>query len=105
MAIKPWREVVTPHPDVASGGYEQAEFAADLAQVVAGAADLEYQDPQEFFARTYLTEGMKRLLITAVRRLAGGGGAPIVQLKTAFGGGKTHTMLALYHLLSQRTEV
>ena len=101
MALKPWREVVTPHPDVASGGYEQAEFAADLAQVVTGDADLEYQDPQEFFARTYLTEGMKRLLVTAVRRLAGGGGAPIVQLKTAFGGGKTHTMLALYHLLDR----
>ena len=101
MALKPWREVVTPHPDVASGGYEQAEFAADLAQVVAGDADLEYQDPQEFFARTYLTEGMKRLLLTAVRRLTGGGGAPVVQLKTAFGGGKTHTMLALYHLLGR----
>ena len=101
MTLKPWREVVTPHPDVASGGYEQAEFAADLAQVVAGAADLEYQDPGEFFARTYLTEGMKRLLVTAVQRLAGAGGAPIVQLKTAFGGGKTHTMLALYHLLGQ----
>ena len=99
MTPKPWREVVTPHPDVASGGYEQAEFAADLAQVVAGAADLEYQDPREFFARTYLTEGMKRLLVTAVRRLSGDGGTPIVQLKTAFGGGKTHTMLALYHLL------
>ncbi len=105
MTLKPWREVVTPHPDVASGGYDQAEFAADLAQVVAGEADLEYQDPQEFFARTYLTEGMRRLLVTAVRRLTGRGGAPIVQLKTAFGGGKTHTMLALYHLLSQRTEV
>ena len=101
MALKPWREVVVPHPDVASGDYDQAEFAADLAQVVAGTADLEYQDAREFFARTYLTEGMRRLLVTAVRRLTGGGGAPIVQLKTAFGGGKTHTMLALYHLLSQ----
>ena len=101
MALKPWREVVVPHPDVASGDYDQAEFAADLAQVVAGTADPEYQDAREFFARTYLTEGMRRLLVTAVRRLTGGGGAPIVQLKTAFGGGKTHTMLALYHLLSQ----
>ena len=101
MALKPWREVVVPHPDVASGDYHQAEFAADLAQVVAGTADPEYQDAREFFARTYLTEGMRRLLVTAVRRLTGDGGAPIVQLKTAFGGGKTHTMLALYHLLSQ----
>ena len=101
MALKPWREVVVPHPDVASGDYDQAEFAADLAQVVAGDAGLEYQDAREIFARTYLTEGMRRLLVTAVRRLTGDGGAPIVQLKTAFGGGKTHTMLALYHLLSQ----
>ena len=91
------------NPDVASGHYDQAEFAADLAQVVAGTADAEYQDAGEFFARTYLTEGMRRLLVTAVRRLAGDGGAPVVQLKTAFGGGKTHTMLALYHLLSRRT--
>ena len=103
MILKPWREVVTPHPDVASGRYHQAEFAADLAEVMGGTADAEYQDPTEFFARTYLTEGMKRLLVTAVERLAGkGGGEPVVQLKTAFGGGKTHTMLALFHLLSQK---
>lgn len=103
MIIKPWREVVTPHPDVSGGRYHQAEFAADLAEVMGGTADLEYQDPTEFFARTYLTEGMKRLLVAAVQRLAGkDGGEPIVQLKTAFGGGKTHTMLALFHLLGQK---
>ena len=102
MALTPWREVVTPHPDVASGRYHQAEFAADLAEVIEGTADPEYQDPTEFFARTYLTDGMKRLLVTAVRRLDGKDGDPIVQLKTAFGGGKTHTMLALFHLLSRK---
>lgn len=100
MVIKPWREIVTPHPDVASGGYRQAEFAVNLAEVTAEKAQTEYQDPIEFFARTYLTDGMRRLLVTSVERLAGKGGEPIVQLKTAFGGGKTHTMLALYHLLS-----
>jgi len=70
--------------------------------VLEGKAAPEYQDPKEFFARTYLTEGMQRLLVTAVERLTGKGGEPIVQLKTAFGGGKTHTMLALFHLLSQK---
>ena len=99
MNLKPWREVMTPHPDVAAGRYQQAEFAADLAQVTAGAAEAEYGDPVEFFARTYLTEGMRRLLVTALERLAGRGGEPVVQLKTVFGGGKTHTMLAVYHLL------
>ena len=105
MALTPWREVVTPHPDVAAGRYHQAEFAADLAAVMAGNAAPEYQDPKEFFARTYLTEGMRRLLISTVQRLAGKGGEPIVQLKTAFGGGKTHTMLALFHLLGQEARV
>ena len=100
MPLTPWREIVTPHPDIATGRYHQAEFAADLGEVIAGNADAEYQDPIEFFARTYLTEGIQRLLATAVKQVTGKDGEPIVQLKTAFGGGKTHSMLALYHLLS-----
>jgi predicted AAA+ superfamily ATPase len=99
-ALKPWREVVTPHADVASGRYQQAEFAADLWQVHLGEGSDEYRHPQEFFRRTYLTESLKRLLVGAVRRLSGQGGDPVVQLQTNFGGGKTHSMLALYHLCS-----
>ncbi|MBC7252723.1 MAG: ATP-binding protein [Actinobacteria bacterium] len=98
--LKPWREVVTPHPDVASGRYQQAEFAADLWQVYRGEGSDEYRDPTEFFRRTYLTDGLKRLLTNALRRLAGGGGDPVVRLETNFGGGKTHALLALYHLFS-----
>ncbi len=97
--LRPWRMVVKPHPDVASGRYIQAEFAADLAQVVQGKADPEYGDPQEFFRRTYLTEGLLDLLVTGIKRLTAQGGDPVVQLQTSFGGGKTHSMLALYHLL------
>jgi len=98
--LKPWREVVTPHKDVASGRYQQAEFAADLWQVHLGEGSAEYKDPVEFFRRTYLTESLKRMLVGAVQRLSGGGGDPVVQLQTNFGGGKTHSMLALYHLFS-----
>ena len=118
--LKPWREVVAPHPDVASGRYQQAEFAADLWQAYlhdhpdarqgtggggqrAGAVDVaaaEYLEPVEFFRRTYLTESLKGMLTGAVQRLAGTGGDPVVQLQTNFGGGKTHSMLALYHLCS-----
>jgi len=98
--VKPWREVVTPHKDVASGRYQQAEFAADLWQVHLGEGSDEYKNPAEFFRRTYLTESLKGLLISAVRRLSGTGGDPVVQLQTNFGGGKTHSMLALYHLFS-----
>jgi predicted AAA+ superfamily ATPase len=98
--LKPWREVVTPHKDVASGRYQQAEFAADLWQVHLGEGTDEYKNPVEFFRRTYLTESLKGMLVGAVRRLAGKGGDPVVQLQTNFGGGKTHSMLALYHLFS-----
>ena len=98
--LKPWREVVMPHKDVASGRYQQAEFAADLWQVHLGEGTDEYRNPVEFFRRTYLTESLKRLLVGALQRLAGAGGDPVIQLQTNFGGGKTHSMLALYHLAS-----
>jgi predicted AAA+ superfamily ATPase len=98
--LKPWREVVNPHKDVASGRYQQAEFAADLWQVHLGEGSDEYRKPAEFFRRTYLTDSLKGLLTGAARRLAGEGGDPVVQLQTNFGGGKTHSMLALYHLFS-----
>src|SRR5213078_3388052 len=100
VGLKPWREVVSPHPDVASGRYQQAEFAADLWQVHLGEGTDEYRKPVEFFRRTYLTESLKGLLVSAVQRLAKNSGDPVVQLQTNFGGGKTHSMLALFHLFS-----
>jgi predicted AAA+ superfamily ATPase len=96
--LKPWREIVTPHRDVASGQYQQAEFAADLHQVWRDEAEDEYGKPDEFFRRTFLTEGLRDLLLNATRRLRGEGGDPVVQLQTNFGGGKTHSLIALYHL-------
>jgi len=99
-ALKPWREVVLPHEDVAKGRYQQAEFAADLWQVHLGEGTEEYRNPAEFFRRTFLTESLKQLLEGAVKRVSGAGGDPVVQLQTNFGGGKTHSMLALYHLFS-----
>lgn len=98
--LRPWREVVHPHQDVASGRYQQAEFAADLWQVHIGEGTQEYSDPEEFFRRTYLTESLQLLLKGAMQRLTGSGGDPVVQLQTNFGGGKTHSMLALYHAFS-----
>ena len=96
--LLPWREVVEPHQDVATGEFQQAEFAADLAKVHSGSAPPEYRDPRQFFSRTYLTEGLSALLVGAAKRLSGGGGDPVVELQTNFGGGKTHSMLALYHM-------
>ena len=96
--LLPWRDVVEPHHDVATGEFLQAEFAADLGKVHAGSAPSEYGDPQEFFGRTYLTDGLGALLVGAAKRLSGAGGDPVVELQTNFGGGKTHSMLALHHM-------
>ncbi len=101
MSLKPWREIAIPHKDVLQGTFKQSEFAADITQVANGTAPAEYQDAEQFFARTYITEGMRLLLISVAQRLAGQGGDPVIQLQTAFGGGKTHTLLAVYHLASR----
>ena len=94
----PWREVITPHPDVINGRYQQAEFAADLDLVHRGIGSPEYTDPIEFFRRTFITEGLKDLLRIALQRFNGLGGEPVIELQTNFGGGKTHSMLSTYHL-------
>lgn len=98
MTLKPWRELITPHKDVLDGTFKQSEFAADLTQVQNGSAPDEYKNAEKFFRRTYITEGMRHLLDSVARRISGKGGDPVVQLQTSFGGGKTHALLAVYHL-------
>lgn len=100
--MKPWREVAVPHADVLEGTFQQAEFAADLTAVRGGRATREYQDPAAFFERTFITEGMGLLITQVAQRLNGKGGDPVIQLQTAFGGGKTHTLLAIYHLATRQ---
>lgn len=99
--LRPWREVLPPHEDVATGNFAAAEFAADLFKVATGSSDQtkDYADPVEFFRRTYLTEGLRDLIGRAIRRLSGDDNAsPVINLQTNFGGGKTHSMLSLWHL-------
>src|SRR3954447_1891380 len=100
--LRPWREVLQPHLDVATGNFQAAEFAADLYKVAATEeAGKDYAEPVQFFARTYLTEGLRDLIERAVRRLSGDlSASPVINLQTNFGGGKTHSMLALWHLAS-----
>jgi predicted AAA+ superfamily ATPase len=101
VGLKPWRQVITPHPDVASGKFQQAEFAADLWRVYQdGESAGEYGKPVDFFNRTYLTQGIRKLLTNTLKRLNGDGGDPVINLQTNFGGGKTHSLLAIYHLCS-----
>lgn len=96
--FKSWRDIAIPNDDVLSGKFKESEFAADINAVHRGEAKPEYQDAELFFNRTFITEGMRLLLDSVVQRLCGKGGDPVIQLQTAFGGGKTHTMLAVWHL-------
>lgn len=99
--LLPWREVLAPHRDVASGDFHAAEFAADLWLVARGEGDAEYTDPVQFFRRTFLTGGLRDLIVRSVRRLTGDlNASPVINLQTNFGGGKTHSMLSLWHLAS-----
>ena len=103
VELTPWRDVLKPHPDVLSGRFKESEFAANLHSVAheTGTTSAEYSDPIEFFRRTFLTAGLKDLLTQAANRVAGGAAAaPVINLQTTFGGGKTHSMLAVWHLFS-----
>ena len=101
--IPAWRDLVRPHEEIMRGSFASAEFAGRPAHGRPSAENpnREYADPVAFFQRTYLTEGLTDLLGRALRRISGQAGAsPVVNLQTNFGGGKTHSMLALYHLFS-----
>ena len=92
-------DLCTPRKDVLAGRVKDEEFAADLAAVVNGKATKEYADPALFFRYTYPTRGLKTLLETVCRRLSGKGGElnSVVRLDTQYGGGKTHSLIALVH--------
>ena len=96
---RPWRDVIRPNDDVEDGSFQQSEFAADLQQVQTGSAPAVYGDPAMFFSRTYITPGIHDLLVNIIKRLSGNSGVPVIQTKTGFGGGKTHSLIAIYHLV------
>ena len=100
MTIPTIFETSRPRPDVLRGAVTEADFAADLAQVIAEGDGGHYADPEAFFAQTYPTRGLRNLLANIGRRLSGAGGeaAAIFRLDTSYGGGKTHSLIALAHM-------
>jgi hypothetical protein len=97
----PWYRATEPRPEVRDGrSFNPDEFAIALEQVVAGTAPADYRDPTQFFARTYITAAMSEQIGTVLRRLAGEteGAPPVMSFVTPFGGGKTHTLAALWHI-------
>ena len=100
--MKPWKDAIRPHRDVREGTFRPSDFAVNLMKVVNETAPAEYQDAQLFFERTFVTESIGRLLADVAARLSGTGGSPVVELKTNFGGGKSHTLLAVYHMAGSK---
>ncbi|GIW42343.1 MAG: hypothetical protein KatS3mg076_2920 [Candidatus Binatia bacterium] len=98
--LRPWYAIATPHEDIREGRLAEAVFATNLWAVVQGTAPEVYLDPEEFFRKTYLTTGLSSVLSRVAGALSGGGeaGDRVISLQTAFGGGKTHTLVALWHL-------
>ncbi|CAK0745450.1 ATP-binding protein [Gammaproteobacteria bacterium] len=98
MSLKPWREIAIPHRDVLEETFLQLGFNADITAVHSGKAAREYQEATAFFERTFLTDGLRALLIRVARRLVSQGGEPLLWFQAPRGGGKTHALLAAYHL-------
>jgi len=100
MSLPTIYDACTPRADVLQGTLVESEFAADLAQVLKKTAPADYQDPVKFFANTHPTRGLKNLLAQVCHSLRGDGGqvSSIFRLDTNYGGGKTHSLIALYHV-------
>lgn len=100
-ALPSWRDNIKPHKDIMENKFDLSLFAVNIYKVYQGKAPPDYQDPVRFFAKTYMTKALKSVVASVHRRLEGQNNSePILDLMTSFGGGKTHTLLALYHIAS-----
>ena len=99
-SLKPWFLVTQPHFDIKQGRLDESIFAANLAEVALGNGREIYKDPNTFFSKTYFTAGLKSVAKTVIKGLNGKEDAEnrVISLQTGFGGGKTHTLISIYHL-------
>lgn len=100
-APRAFHAIAIPHDDILEGRLTLDVFAADLWEVYHGRGPEEYRNPDLFEEKTYLTDGLCNLFEVVHKRLDGRGGDPVIQMQTPFGGGKTHSLIALYHKARQ----
>jgi hypothetical protein len=105
MTLPAWWNIATPRKEICDGTFNESSFAVDIAEVVKGTAPQEYLDPRLFFAKTYLTSGLQKLICNVLSCITNSIGDKVIQLQTPFGGGKTHSLLAIYHLVKSFHEV
>src|SRR5436190_15968540 len=102
---KPWHRIVSLREDLKSGRLSLSLFAADLYDVVMNRGPTVYRDPKDFFALTYPTFNLRELAKNVVLRLAAKNDKAVQQLELTYGGGKTHSLIALYHLVNKPKEL
>ena len=106
MSAEPWLQIVDPHKDIREGKLDEAVFAASLGDVAQDKGPIDYRDPETFFRKTYFTAGLTNLIGAVMSRLSGKGrGDSVIQIQTPFGGGKTHALLALYHIFKHKEKI
>ncbi len=99
--MKSWKELIIPRDDIVSPKFTEAMFTAALDDIIAQREKFAlYKDPETFFDNTHVTGGLQKLIIQVFSALSGNQvGNNVIELKTTFGGGKTHSLIALYHLI------
>ena len=100
-------ELCRPRADVLEGRIRDQDFAADLSQVLKGTAPDLYKIPALFFANTHPTRGLRDLFLAVVDRLTSSGSqlGSILRLDTSYGGGKTHALIGLNHILTAADQI
>lgn len=100
-----WYDIVEPHQDIKDGDFDESVFAAKLDEVAAGTAAPDYNDPYLFFKKTYFTEGINALIEKVGRKLLEGKGNSVIEIQTPFGGGKTHSLVSIYHYIKNGEKI
>jgi predicted AAA+ superfamily ATPase len=102
MALQNIWEVCKFSDEIVYGKLDMSKFAVELHSVLDGSADKTYTDAKLFLDNTFLTSNAKLMLKDALVRVSKGEGQPVYIIDTEFGGGKTHTLLLLYHMFRHR---
>lgn len=100
-----WYDIIEPHDDIKEGNLDESIFAADLGNVANKTAPSDYNDPSLFYQKTYFTEGINNLLQMVYDKLELRKGPGVIEIKTPFGGGKTHALISIYHYLQNGQKV
>jgi len=103
--MRNWYDIIEPHQDIKNEEFSMDVFAADIGDVVEERAPIDYTDPDMFSRKTYFTDGLENLLRKVHRKLSEGRGDSIIELKTPFGGGKTHSLISIYHYIKNGNKI